>query len=298
MPKTDDVLVRSTDVCLPPQDESEPPTFTLPLHACDTHAHVVRDVPDDRFAPDRSYTPNPATEAQYLNMLKRNGMTRGVLVQISVYGTDNSYMCEVLERHPGALRGVAVVDADVPTAELTRLHAAGVRGVRINVLFGGGIGFDSMERLAAKIAPLGWHMQFLMDIRRLPELWPRMRTLPCPVVIDHMGHMPVSAGINDPAFESLLHAVSTQDWWCKLSGPYRISNQLDDYADVTPWAQALIAAAPHKMLWGSDWPHVAIPKMVDTGRMLNQLCTWAPDEQIRKRILVDNPARLYDFPRK
>lgn len=295
MSNSDDVLVRSTELCLPPFESSEPPAFLIPVGACDTHAHVVRAVSNDRFVPDRSYTPNPAPENQYLGMLNRNGMTRGVIVQISVYGTDNSYMCEVLERHPNTLRGVAVVEADVSDAELKRLHQSGVRGARLNVLFGGGIGFDSMERLAAKIAPLGWHMEFLMDIRRLPELWPRMRTLPCPVVIDHMGHMPVASGVSDPALDALCEALSQHNWWCKLSGPYRISNQLDNYQDVTPWAQSLIAAAPDKIVWGSDWPHVALPTMVDTGRMLNQLAVWAPDEAQRNKILVDNPARLYDF---
>jgi len=254
----------------------------------------VRDVGQDNFAPDRSYTPNPATEDQYLDMLSRNGMSRGVLVQISVYGTNNSYMCEVLQRHPDKLRGVAVVDADVPEKELQRLHECGVRGVRLNVLFGGGIGFSSMEALARKIASLGWHMQFLMDIRKLPELWPRMKNLPCPVVIDHMGHMPVSNGVNDPAFHALRHALQTGNWWCKLSGPYRIS-QLSDYQDVKPWAEALIAEAEDRMLWGSDWPHVAIPKMVDTGRMLNELLNWTSSEEQRQKILVDNPAQLYGF---
>jgi len=296
MSNPDHPVERSTALCLAPFDTVEPATFSVPAGACDTHAHVVCAAPGYPMAPDRSYTPPPAPEEKYLAMLDAMGMSRGVLVQISVYGTDNRYMLDVLSRHPQRLRGVAVVSADIEEAELLRLHAAGVRGVRLNVLFGGGIGFDSMEKLAARIAPLGWHMQFLMDIRQLPELMPRMSKLPCPVVIDHMGHMPVASGVEHPGFQALLHMVREQGWWSKLSGPYRISERPDDYADVTPWARALVAAAPERMLWGSDWPHVAIPRMVDSGRMRNLLSEWVPDPALRRRILVDNPARLYDFP--
>lgn len=291
-----DSVPRSTALCLPPLDSVEPVGFTLPDGACDTHAHVVSALPDYPFTPDRSYTPPPAPEAKYLSMLDAVGMSRGVLVQISVYGTDNRYMVEVLSRHPDRLRGVAVVDATIDDAELHRLHDAGVRGVRLNVLFGGGVGFDSMDALAARIAPLGWHMQFLMDIRQLPELLPRMSKLPCPVVIDHMGHMPVSEGTAHPGFQALLGCVRDLGWWIKLSGAYRISDQADDYPDVVPWARELVNAAPDRMLWGSDWPHVAIADMVDTGRMLNLLQDWVPDAAQRQKILVDNPARLYDFP--
>jgi 2-pyrone-4,6-dicarboxylate lactonase len=300
-------VVRSTALCLPPFDTVEPARFAIPEGACDTHAHVVSASPDYPFSPDRSYTPPPAPEKNYLSMLDAIGMSRGVLVQISVYGTDNRYMLEVLSRHPERLRevlsrhperlrGVAVVDADIDDAQLQRLHAAGVRGVRLNVLFGGGVGFDSMDKLAARIAPLGWHMQLLMDIRQLPELLPRMSKLPCPVVIDHMGHMPVSEGLSHPGFQALLSCVRDLGWWVKLSGAYRISDLPDEYPDVTPWARELLNAAPERMLWGSDWPHVAIPNMVDTGRMLNLLGDWVPDAAQRQKILVDNPARLYDFP--
>lgn len=285
----------STALCLAPFETSQASTFSVPPGACDTHAHVVSASSEFPFAAGRSYTPPPAPEAEYLAMLDRMGMSRGVLVQISVYGTDNRYMLDVLERHPERLRGVAVVDADIDDAELERMHRLGVRGVRLNVLFGGGVGFDSMERLAARIAPLGWHMQFLMDVRDLPDLMPRMKTLPCPVVIDHMGHMPVADGISAPGFKALQQMIGDQGWWTKLSGAYRISDRSDGYPDVTPWARELFKTAPERMLWGSDWPHVAIDPMVDTGLMRNLLAEWLPDDAQRRRVLVDNPARLYDF---
>ena len=135
-----------------------------------------------------------------------------------------------------------------------------------------------------------------MDVRNLPELAPRLSRLPVTCVFDHMGHMPVTEGIQHPGFQALLHGVKEYGWWSKLSGAYRISDQFDHYDEVTPWAQALIEAAPDRMVWGSDWPHVAIDRMPDTGVLRNLLLKWAPSAEMRHKILVENPARLYDFP--
>jgi len=283
-------------LCLGPLPDIAPATFAMPPGACDTHAHVIGDGVRHPYVDGRSYTPPPAPEEAYLAMLRGVGAQRGVLVQVSVHGTDNRYMLEVLQRHPDQLRGVAVVSSQVSDRELETLHAAGVRGARLNVLFGGGVGFDELESLAHRIAELGWHLQFLMDVRHLPDLMPRMQRLPVPCVFDHMGHMPVSEGLSHPGFQALLHGVKHNGWWAKLSGAYRISDQFDTYDDVTPWAQALIEAAPDRMVWGSDWPHVAIPRMPDTGTLRNLLPKWAPDAEMRRRILVDNPQKLYDFP--
>ncbi|WP_144638312.1 amidohydrolase family protein [Bordetella genomosp. 13] len=286
----------SAPPCLGPLSDVAPAAFDIPPGACDTHAHVIGDGVQYPYVDGRSYTPPPAPEDRYLAMLRATGMQRGVLVQVSVHGTDNRYMLEVLRRHPRQLRGVAVVSPEVTDRELETLHAAGVRGTRLNVLFGGGVGFDALETLARRIAGLGWHLQFLMDVRQLPELMPRLQRLPVPCVFDHMGHMPVSEGLDHPGFQALLSGVKHNGWWAKLSGAYRISDQFDTYDDVTPWAQALIEAAPDRMVWGSDWPHVAISRMPDTGTLRNLLPKWAPDAQQRRRILVDNPQALYDFP--
>jgi predicted TIM-barrel fold metal-dependent hydrolase len=230
-------------------------------------------------------------------MLDATGCARGVLVQISVYGTSNGYLLEVLKAHPERLRGIAVVTPEVTDQELEAMHALGVRGLRINVLFpGGGLSFDAMEVLARRIAPLGWHMQFLVEGRELPGLLPRMRQLPCPGVLDHMGHMPVALGFQHPGFQAVRELVANYGWWAKLSGAYRISEEAPDFADVAPIAQGLIEAAPDRMVWGSDWPHVAMARMPDTGHLRNLLKAWAPDAATRERILVDNPARLYGFP--
>jgi predicted TIM-barrel fold metal-dependent hydrolase len=283
--------------CQGPNPFVSSPGFAVPAHACDTHAHVIG--PADRFpmVARRSYTPPAATEAAYLGMLDSLGMARGVLVQISVYGTDNRCMVESLKAHPDRLRGVAVVAPDVGDDELEVLHAAGVRGIRINVLFGGGVAIDEMERLAARVAPLGWHIQLLIDARNLPELGPRMMKLPVEVVFDHMGHMPVSAGIVHPGFQWMLRLVQEGKAWVKLSGAYRISQAGAPFHDTVDFAQALVKAAPERCVWGSDWPHVSVEgPMFNTGALLDLLPRWVPEAAVRNRILVDNPARLYGFP--
>lgn len=284
------------EYCLAPLQHITPPGHDLPANACDTHAHVVSiDTNMYPFVTNRSYTPPPAPEERYLSLLERTGMKRGVLIQISVYGDDNRYMLNVLKRHPDTLRGIAVVRDTVTDTQLREMHEAGVRGLRINVLFGGGTGFGAMETLARKIADYGWHMQFLLDARQLPELLPRLKKLPVPGVIDHMGHMPVAEGTNHPGFRAMQELIEHHGWWVKLSGAYRISEDFPEFKDVVPWAQALIATSEDRMLWGSDWPHVAITRMPDTGHLLSQLATWAPQAAIRKKILVDNPATLYGF---
>ncbi|MBN3778134.1 amidohydrolase family protein [Burkholderia sp. Ac-20345] len=289
------IPLATAPACAPASEQVAAPVFDVPFGAVDTHAHVISDGACPMVAA-RSYTPPPAPEEKYLAMLDALGMTYGVLVQISVYGTDNRTMLEVLRRHPRRLRGVAVVDSTITDRELEALHEAGVRGLRINVLFGGGIGFAEMEKLAHRIKYLGWHMQFLMDARHLPELMPRLVTLPVTGVIDHIGHMPVALGIEDPGYVALRRLVVEHGYWVKLSGAYRISDRFQTFEDVAPVARALIEDAPDRMLWGSDWPHVSLQRVPDTGRLLNLLHAWAPDAETRRRILVTNPARLYGFP--
>jgi predicted TIM-barrel fold metal-dependent hydrolase len=283
--------------CLAPRADIEPAAFDMPAGACDTHAHVISDdLAAYPLVANRAFNPVPATEAMYLDMLRRTGMSRGVLVQVSVYGSDNRYLLDVLSRHGDRLRGVVVIEPDLPEAELQRMHALGVRGARINVLVSGGVGFDALEALAERIAPLGWHLQLFMDVRSLPAMMPRLEKLPCPCVVDHIGHMPASLTVADPGFQALMHMVATQGWWVKLSGAFRISDDHFRYRDVTPMAQALIALAPDRMVWGSDWPHVNLKDhMPDTGALRNLLAVWAPEAADRQRILVDNPARLYGF---
>ncbi|HEY6932014.1 MAG TPA: amidohydrolase family protein [Marmoricola sp.] len=288
---------RHVPLCAAPYADHEPAAFSLPEGACDTHAHVVSGDPRHRLVGNRSYTPPAAPEDAYLRMLEDTGMSRGVLVQISVYGTDNHYMLQVLDRHPEQLRGIAVVDPAVETDTLVAMHDAGVRGLRINVLFGGGVGWQAMEELAAKIAHLGWHLQLLLDVRELPDLLPRVSRLPVPVVVDHLGHMPAELGPRHPGFQALLTLLTDHEAWVKLSGAYRIDAQAPEYPAARVLAEAVLQAAPGRVVYGSDWPHVAVPhEMPNTGGLRNLLATWIPDEDLRRRVLVNNPAELYGFP--
>ncbi len=224
------------------------------------------------------------------------GIERGVLVQVSVHGTDNRLLVETLRRHPERLRGIAVVTPDVAEAELDVLDAAGVRGLRCNELFGGGIGLEAIETLARRIARRGWHLQLLMDGRRLPSISARLTQLPVPFVIDHMGYIPTASGLDGPGFRELCTLLKEADCWVKISGANRISSQPIPYRDTIPIAQALVAVRPERVVWGSDWPHVAIKgPMANDGVLLDLLAKWVPDEAARNRILVDNPAALYGF---
>lgn len=285
-------------LCAAPLPDIEASVFEMPAGAVDTHAHVISTSPAYPMVAQRSYTPPAATESHYLAMLDKLGCSYGVLVQVSVHGTDNRYMLEVLRRHPRRLRGIAVVSPEISDRELEAMHEAGVRGLRLNVLFGGGVGFAAMETLAQRIKGLGWHMQFLMDVQTLPELLPRMAKLPVTGIIDHMGHTPVHAGVASPGFAALRELVVAHGYWVKLSGAYRISDQFPTFDDVLPFAQTLINDAPDRMVWGSDWPHVSLvpEKMPNTGYLRNLLAKWAPDPAVRRRILVENPALLYGFP--
>jgi 2-pyrone-4,6-dicarboxylate lactonase len=284
-----------------PAPNPRSPDFPIPAGAVDTHAHVVGLPPQWPLAVNRSYTPVESPVEDYLTMLDATHMTYGVLIQVSVHGTNNGLMLEALKAHPGRLRGVAVVDPDVPDRELDRelddLAAAGVSALRLNVLFGGGIGLEAMTKLGPRCAARDLHLQFLMDVRALPDMVDTVRALPVPVVIDHMGHIPVSEGIEHPGFQALLGLMRDGKAWAKLSGAYRISADAPNFPDATPFARAIAAANPEQCLWGSDWPHVGLSTMpFNTGDLLNQLPVWVPDENARNHILVDNPARLFGFP--
>jgi predicted TIM-barrel fold metal-dependent hydrolase len=296
MPDAPDPPAGSAPPCPPPDPDPHGPTrFAVPPGAVDTHAHVIGTPPDHLFVEARSYTPPGAPATAYLRMLDAAGMAYGVLVQVSVHGTDNRLLVETLRANPKRLRGIAVVALDAPERDLAALKDAGVVGLRLNVLYGGGIGFDQVERYGALCRELGWHLQFLIDARDLPPLAARLARLPVPFVVDHMGHMPVAAGVDDPGFRTLA-ALVRDGAWVKLSGAYRLTDQGPPYRDTIPFARALVAAAPERCLWGSDWPHVANwGVMPNVGDLLDLLTDWVPDGTTRRRVLVDNPHRLYGF---
>lgn len=272
-----------------------PTRYAVPPGAVDTHAHVIGLPPAYPFVAERSYTPPEAPAARYRAMLDATGMAHGVLVQVSVHGTDNRLMVETLRANRRRLRGIAVIPLGLPDADLAALKEAGVTGLRLNVLFGGGVGLDQVERYGALAREMGWHLQFLLDARHLPGMAATMARLPVPLVFDHMGHMPASAGVEHPGFQTLLGLVRDGNY-VKLSGAFRVSETGPPYADTVPFARALNDAAPDRCLWGSDWPHVAAwngpPKLP---ALLDLMADWVPDAERRRLLFVDNPTRLYGF---
>jgi 2-pyrone-4,6-dicarboxylate lactonase len=193
-------------------------------------------------------------------------------------------------------RGVAVVDKTVSDGELEALHRAGVRGIRINLSSKTpGIPLDQAPKLAARIKPLGWHLQFFLRVGQVPSLEQVIAQIPVPCVIDHFGHAAATGGLESPEFGILLRLARLEHVWFKLIGPYRISTQWPLYPDVAPLARALVAAAPDRCVWGTDWPHPNTAYMPNDGDLADALGEWLPDAGARRKVLVDNPGRLYGF---
>jgi predicted TIM-barrel fold metal-dependent hydrolase len=281
--------------CQGPNPDLTPPRFVAPLGTCDCHLHIVGPSAQYPLLSNRRITPREATLEDYLRVMAALRIQHAVVVQPSFYGTDNRCTRDAILAAKGEWRGVAVIDPGIKESELVDLHQAGFRGVRINLMMGGGPGLDVLDRIAHRIKHLSWHMQIFVDARDLPEIAPRLRRLPVPFVVDHMGHIPAGVGIGHPGFQTLLQ-LAREGCWVKLSAAYRISAQPYPYADVVPLARTLVEAAPSRMLWGTDWPHpgVTVPMPRD-GDLLDLLPTWVPDGGTQKRVLVDNPAALYGF---
>ena len=282
--------------CPGPDSKPHGPTrFVVPAGAVDTHAHVIGGPPAYPFVADRSYTPPAAPAERYLAMLDATGMTYGVLVQVSVHGTDNRLMVATLQANPERLRGIAVTALGQPDRVYRGMKEAGIVGLRLNDLFGGGVGLSEVAEYGALCKEMGWHMQFLTDVRHLPEHVRHFQALPVPIVFDHMGHLPTSAGIDHPGFQTLL-SLMRDGAWVKVSGAFRTSGEALPHADTFPFARKLVEAAPGRCVWGSDWPHVANwNHMMNVGDLLDVLHEALADEAALHRVLVDNPQRLYGF---
>jgi predicted TIM-barrel fold metal-dependent hydrolase len=271
-------------------------TFTAPRGACDCHAHVFG--PEDRFpySPNRSYTPPERLPAAYGAMLKSIGVDRGVVVQPSVYGTDNRATLNAIAELGSSFRGVAVLPPDVDDSTLADHAAGGIRGVRLSGITPGGIGLEALEAMSARLKGSGWHIQLLANFTKERNLAGRIRKLGVPVVVDHFGVVAAGEGTAGAGFRDLLGLAREGLCWVKLSGLYLVSQQSTPFADVRPLAEALVSAAPERMLWATDWPHPASKDPVDDRRLLELFAEWVPDESVRTRILVGNPAMLYGFP--
>lgn len=284
--------------CRPPLATPSRPRHALPAGACDTHCHVFG--PADRFpyAEGRSYTPPDAPYARMAALHAHLGVQRAVVVQANCHGGDHAALLDALAQSQGRYRGVALLGADATPASVRRLHDGGVRGARFNFVphLGGAPDPAVFDHVIGLIAPLGWHVCLHLDGAMLPELLPRLRALPVPFVIDHMGRVKAADGLDAPAFRALLDLAREPLAWVKVSGIDRIASGKRPFAEGIPFVRALVDALPERTLWGTDWPHPNVAgDMPDDGELADAFFLACPDAETRQQVLVDNPARLYGF---
>lgn len=287
--------------CPGPDANPRRPAMPVPPGACDTHAHVF-DAGRYPYQAMRAYTPPDNGVERLLALHDALGLSRGVVVQASVHGTDNRAVLDAAAAHPGRLRAVVSVTEEVTEAEIAAMHAQGARAIRVNLVDRGGMPFRSLDALrgvADMLRPHGWHVELLVHVEQNPrELRALAETIRLPVCVGHIGYTKAAlGGAAHPGFGEFLAMLRDGLFWAKLTGLYRISAQAEfPYADTHEMARAAIAAAPQRILWGSDWPHVNhFDPMPNDGDLLGLLAEWAPEEALRRMILVENPARLYGF---
>jgi predicted TIM-barrel fold metal-dependent hydrolase len=289
-----------------------PVNFAVPAHACDCHTHIIGGPDRFPFSPSRTYTPETALPEEMSALHRALGIERVVIVTPSVYGTDNSATLYGMKARGANARGIAVIDEKTPERDLDAMGKAGVRGIRLNLATAGpvdaAVGRQRFQEAAGRLKRRGWHIQVYAGLAVVSGLKNLVLDSPVPVVFDHFGGARAALGLEQPGFADLLEMVRRGKAYVKLSGAYRASTLAPDYPDVAPVARALIAANAGGIVWGTDWPHpgtttasgrrptdVTPMLPIDDGRLLNQLAVWAPDPALRKKILVDNPARLYGF---
>lgn len=278
------------------------PTVTLPPGACDAHSHVFG--PFDRFPPLQAsvYALPDASPDVHAATRAKLGVAYGVLTQPAPYANDPAAMLDAVRRSGGALKAVAATDSTIDDKTLEAWRAGGICGLRFVEMrapggqrYPGSVGADQLVALAPRMRALGLHAQLWANAADYAALLPDLLRLGIPLVLDHMGCPDPARGPSDPSFIAILDAMKTGLVWVKLS-VCRVSRTQPDYPDVKPLHDALVAAAPDRLVWGSDWPYVRLQPSPDAGRLLDLFASWLGDDSLRHRILVENPAALYDFP--
>ncbi|MGZ5091744.1 MAG: amidohydrolase family protein [Burkholderiales bacterium] len=286
-----------------------PVNFEVPAGACDCHTHIHGDTAQFPFFAGRIYTPEMALPEEMAALHKALHMQRVVIVTPSVYGTDNSATLYGMKARGNNARGVAVIDDKTSESDLDAMGKAGMRGIRLNLATGGtndpNVARKRFQAASERMQPRKWHIQIYTSLAVISGIKDLVAVSSVPVVFDHFGGAQAALGVDQPGFSDLLALVKSGKAYVKISGAYRASKLGPDYSDAAPLARALIAANPDRIVWGTDWPHpnseggsvdrVSPLFQIDDGRLLNQLPVWAPDAATRKKILVDNPVRLYGF---
>jgi len=291
---------------------STPVNFDVPAGACDCHTHIHGDPEKFPFFSGRVYTPELASPEEMSALHKALHIERVVIVTPSVYGTDNSATLFGMKARGATARGVAVIDDKTPEGDLDAMAKAGIRGIRLNLATGGvsdpAVGRPRFQAAVERVKNRGWHIQLFTSLAMISAIKDLVAASPVPVVFDHFGGAQASGGVQQPGFDALVSLVQSGKAYVKLSAPYRGSTLAPAYTDMAPLAQALIAANPQRILWGSDWPHPNTspdaanaetgtwPRLpIDDVAVLNQLPVWLPSAPQRHVVLVENPARLYGW---
>ena len=306
------VIVRPRTAVAKAAQPATPVNFDVPADACDCHTHIHGDPEKFAYFPGRVYTPETALPEEMAALHKALHMRRVVIVTPSVYGTDNSATLYGMKARGADARGVAVIGDKTAESELDAMGRAGVCGIRLNLRTGGTddptVGRQRFQSAIERMKGRNWHVQMYTGLAMISAIKDLVAASPVPIVFDHFGGARAELGPQQPGFAELVELVRSGKAYVKVSGAYLVSKLAPDYTDVVPLAKALIAANPERIVWGTNWPHpdsVTLPGrkptdvnpllQIDDGRLLNQLPVWAPDPGNRRKILVDNPVRLYGF---
>lgn len=280
-----------------PDPDTHRPAFKAPAGAVDTHTHIFGPNARYPYAAKRSYTPPDAPLEMFQALHARIGIDRAVIVNATVHGRDNRPVTDAIAVGGGRYKGIANVDDGMSDAELEALARAGICGCRFTFLsrLGGKPDMAAFRRVVDRIKGLGWHVDLYLEPEMIAELAPTLRALPLPYVLDHMGTISAAGRIDQPAFRALLDLQSDEKCWVKITGPERMSASGPPFHDTVPFARKLIETAPDRVLWGTDWPHPNVKVMPNDGDLVDLVPLYAPDAGQRKKLLIDNPARLYGF---
>ena len=273
--------------------------FKPPALACDAHCHVFGPAARFPYDPKAAYHPDDAPLEQLHALHKKLGLERAVIVHASCHGPDMRATLDAIARSGGRYRGTAIIDETYGDREFQKMQDGGIRGVRFNFVrhLGGRPDMGFFHKTVQRLKAMGWHLILHLDAQDLPELESVFKTLPVPFVIDHMGRVKASEGLDQQPFRVLLHTLRNEKAWVKICGAERVSSKGPPFTDAVPFGRALVEAAPDRVLWGTDWPHPNVKWMPDDAALLELFPQMVPDAALRKRILVDNPARLYGFDR-
>jgi predicted TIM-barrel fold metal-dependent hydrolase len=289
------VAVKTT---APPEPNTRKPRFKPPPLACDAHCHVFGPAAKFPYAADAPYWPPDSPFESLQSLHKILGIERAVIVHASCHGSDMRVTLDAIARSGGKYRGTAIIDESYGDKEFKHMQDGGIRGVRFNFVqhLGGRPDMKFFDRTVARLREMGWHLILHLDANDLVEFRKKFEALPVPMVIDHMGRVKAAEGLDQAPFKILLDFLRNENFWVKVCGAERVSSKGPPFTDAVPFARALIQAAPERVLWGTDWPHPNVGKhMPNDGELVDLFAQMAPEPELQRKILVDNPARLYGF---